>query len=140
MQVSKDPGAGPSLNESGEMVMLFPPTTREIEVLKLHGTKILRINMCPRPTGGAGQRTRVNARGKNWCQLGTTDWREKVRDADRITDNLDSSRVKDSHCASYYGLSVHRDAIERCLPVALINERIINICSGSMLSSYYRLQ
>jgi hypothetical protein len=82
------------------MLMFFPPTSKEIEVLKLQGTKISRINMCSRPTGGAGQRTRVKARGKIWCQQGTTDWLEKVRDADRVTNNLDRSSVKDSHCAS----------------------------------------
>lgn len=56
--------------------------------------------MCSRPTGGAGQRTRVKARGKIWCRLGTTDWLEKVRDADRVTNNLDRSSVKDSRYAS----------------------------------------
>ena len=40
MQVS-DPGKiGPRLNEAGEMLMVFPPTSKEIGVLKLQGTEI----------------------------------------------------------------------------------------------------
>jgi hypothetical protein len=40
MQVSEPGKIGPRLNEAGEMMMVIPPTSKDIGVLKLQGTKI----------------------------------------------------------------------------------------------------
>jgi len=107
------------------VVIVFPPTLIEIGMLKLQGTNMSKINIYSQPTSCARQRTRVNAGTKLWCQFGTTDLLEKFRDAVRVTDNLCGSSVEDSCCSSKYGLSVHRDTIERRLPITLINEWFI---------------
>jgi len=57
------------LNEAGEMLMVFPPTSKEIGVLKSQGTKI----------------EDKNATTNLWCPRDTNDWLKKVCDAGRVT-------------------------------------------------------
>ena len=97
MQVSEPGKTGPRLNEAGEMLTVFPPTSKEIGVLKSQGTKISKINICSLPTGGAEQLTSIHALT---CPLGTKDWLKKVCDAGRVTNNARSSGVEDSFSAS----------------------------------------
>lgn len=110
------------------MLTVFPPTLIEIGVLKLQGTNTLKINTYSRPTSCARRRTRVNAGTKLQFQFGATDLLEKFRDAVWVTDNLCGSSVEDSCLSSKYGLSVHRDTIERRLPKTLINGWFISAC------------
>jgi len=98
---------GPRLNEAGEMLTVFPPTSIDIGVLKLQGTNMSKINTCSRPTSCVRQRTRVNAGTNLRCRFGTTDRLKKFRDAVRVTDDLCGSSVEDSCCSSEYGLPVH---------------------------------
>jgi hypothetical protein len=91
----------------------------EIEALKLQGTNMSKINTSSRPTSCARQRTRVCAIP---CGFGTIDLVKKCRDAVLVTDDLSAYSVEDGFCFSEYGLSVHRDTIERRLPETLTNE------------------
>jgi hypothetical protein len=45
VQVSEPSATGPRLNEAGEMLIFIPPTSMEMEVLKLQGTEISKINI-----------------------------------------------------------------------------------------------
>jgi len=113
---------GPRLNEAGEMLTAIPPTSIEIGVLESQGTNKTKINTYSRPTSCARQRTREKAGTNFRCRFGTTDPAKKCRDAVRVTDDQFVSSVEDSCCSSEYGLSVHRDTVERRLPETLINE------------------
>lgn len=94
-----------------------------MEVLKLHGTNMSKINKSSLPTGCERQRTRVSAIP---CGHGTIDLVKKCRDAVRVTDDLPAYSVEDGFCFSEYALSVHRDTIERRLPETLTNECFIS--------------
>ena len=96
-----------------------PPISIEIEVLKLQGTNMSKIDTSSRPTGSARQRTRVYAIP---CGSGTIDLVKKCRDAVWVTDDLAAYSVEDGFFFSDYGLAVHRDTIERRLPETLNNE------------------
>jgi hypothetical protein len=124
MQVSEPSATGPRLNEAGEMLTFFPPTSIEIGVLKLQGTKIYKINNVFRMTSDTGQRTGVDTRTILGCRLCTANRVEKVCNASRVTNNLGSPSVVDRRCVPYYSFPIHGDAVEGRLPVALATARI----------------
>ena len=137
MQVLEPAATGPRLNEAAEMLIVLPPTLIEMGVLKLHGTKEkvnLHVGM---PTSNITQRTRVEASAKLGCRLGTADRLKKIRNAVGTTKNLGSSRIEDRRGVSHYNAPVHRDAIERCLPVTLADNVGISIRrEGAMPSDH----
>ena len=74
-------------------------------------TRVLKVDVC-RLVSGNGERTRG-------CRLSLADQLEKVHNTGGVANDLGCSSVEDRRCASYYRFSVHRNAIERCLPVTL---------------------
>jgi hypothetical protein len=114
---------GPRLNEAGVMLTVFPPTSIEMGMSNVQGTRVLKISKC-RVISGTGEHTSVDALSNLGRRLGTTDLFEKVRNASWIAKNLGCSSVEDCCCAPYCRLSVHRNAIERRLPVALLTKSV----------------
>ena len=70
-----------------------------------------------------GERTSVDAISKLGCRLSTTNRVEKRRNAGSVADNRGCSSVEDRCCTSHCRFSVHRNAIERRLPVSLSTKK-----------------
>ena len=105
------------------MLTVFPPTSIEMGVSNVQGTRIFKIHKKVSTDSGTGERTSVDAISNLGCQLSTTNRVEKFRNAGGVTDNLRCSSVEDCCCTSYYRFSVHRNAIKRGLPVSLSTKR-----------------
>src|ERR1700760_4153066 len=93
--------------------------------------------MC-RPIGNTRERTGVDALSKLGCRLSTVDRLEKFHNASRVAENLGRSSVEDCRCASHYKFSVHRNAIERRLPVTLFTKGISALATEPMHEDYCR--
>ena len=74
---------------------------------------------------GTGERTSVAAFSILLrCRLSSFNRLEKFLNAFWIANNLGCSTVEDRCCPPNYRLSVHRNVIKRCLPVALLTKSV----------------
>lgn len=80
------------------------------------------------------ERTSIDAFSILRCRLSTIDPLEKFRNAGWITNNLGCPTIEDRCRASYYSLSLHRNAIERRLPVALLIKSVSALATEQIIA------
>lgn len=89
--------------------------------------------MC-RLVDDTGERTSIDAISILRCRLSTFNPLEKSRNAGWITNNLVCSTIEDRCCASYYSRSLHRNAVERRLPVALLIKSVSVLATEQIIA------